>query len=766
MPDRIIVDSEADMTLDPGPCVLRTDPHRRDLWQRIGPDLPLQDAWNLQNLSNLGDVAALSLTSRLMAVNIGEDAAAVSLDLQLFESGLLDGATITCGGTTRNIASSRSGASALLQLDGDLGASAGDDVALNLPVAGQQRFALVTGGTPAQLGFNGPEPGGELTFEIGGSLITTRILGARSTSGELHLLLRLPGDTRPSAGTAARFRRAYRVGFGASLTAGAPGDVSLSVTGGTRSGHIALTCVDVRGNEGPLSAAVPFTAIRPPPTAVPTPPFPRGNPSAASGYATSPDARGLATLWLEWQQLPGLRYEVGRALDQSVLAKDRQGWLTAAREPGLGSWPIDIVDSQATLEGVMAQFALPSGVTDAQLVVPAVQQGDALWTARKVAGDVFVLTGDGIPSAGAAILLAAPIRLGRSRAVQLSEIAGQVVADVSPDGLDGARLDIGGHRYAVTVARGHASGGSALRLRPIGKSAPPLPSGAATLHQAPDYSRVSGGEALRALAEKPGNEGALALVTGTPITEHTFLDELPGRGSNLFFYRVRGVDPAGNVTPWSPVSVPMRLVDTTPPAVPSDLAATPGEHKVMLTWRHDAAGWPMTYRILRSGGRDFAAPEVVVDSIDATGGTQHAHTDEPIDGLFADETYAYRIEAIKHIARGEGSDMINVTAISTAIRARAFDTTPPTPPQPSTSWSGATESELALAQWNSAYETRLQVRELPDGGWTDLGSWRAPGAQSVSLPSSDSAFAYEFRVWARKYTGAIAVGAVVRLDHL
>ena len=160
----------------------------------------------------------------------------------------------------------------------------------------------------------------------------------------------------------------------------------------------------------------------------------------------------------------------------------------------------------------------------------------------------------------------------------------------------------------------------------------------ATLHLPPDYSRVSGAAVLRALAGKPGNEHAFALVTGTPITARTFRDELPGRGSNLFFYRVRGVDPAGSVTSWSPVSVPIRLVDTTPPAVLSDFAATPGARKVTLTWRHDAAGWPMTYRVLRSGGADAATLEAPVATIDSTGGTQHTYTDEPVAGLLFGDT--------------------------------------------------------------------------------------------------------------------------------
>jgi hypothetical protein len=73
---------------------------------------------------------------------------------------------------------------------------------------------------------------------------------------------------------------------------------------------------------------------------------------------------------------------------------------------------------------------------------------------------------------------------------------------------------------------------------------------------------------------------------------------------------------------------------------------------------------------------------------------------------------------------------------------------------------------MALAQWTSEDETRLQVRELPGGSWTDLGSWRASGTHAVPSPSSDPTFAYEFRVWARKYTGAIAVGAAARLDPL
>ena len=747
-PDRIVVSGAADLTLEPGDCVLRSDPHRRDLWQRIGPDLLLDDGRAVQLTSGLGTVAALATDPHVVATPAIPGQQVVQLDLVLFESAVLDGATVTVGSTTRTVTASRSGTSAQLLLDGELGAGIGATAAITLPGDSPLRVAHVTGATLADIGVSEAERGGELAFEVVGDLIAARVLGAAeaASGGGLQLLVRLPGDTRPGAGVPTRFRRRHGASFTAALTASAVGEVALPITGGMRTGHVALTCVDRRGNEGPLSTAVPFTAVRPPPTVVPGVPHPCGHPTALDGYATPPDANGFATLCLEWATSPDLRYEVGRSLDQTVLGIDRQGWLTAGREPGLGSWPIDITYVDSASEGARIRFTTPAGVDPATLPAPAVQQGDAVWLASRIAGDDYALTGAAQPATGAATLLAAPIRLGRTSPAQLAVVDGQVVADVAAESaarLAGGRLDAGGHRYRIAATRPHGGGGIALSLRPITQDAPTQPTGSVTLNAPPDHTLIAADTAvLRALAGKTGNEDAFALVSGVPLDGGSFRDELPGRGANVFFYRIRGVDPAGNTTTWSPVSVPVHLVDTAPPAPPTTLIATPRERAVSLGWRHDPAGWSVTYHVVRSGGPDPRIPETEIGTVDADKGRgdQHTYVDQTAAGLLPGEAHVYRVRAVKHVPRADGPP-IDVAAVSEPVRARAFDSAPPAAPADLTL--ARTGDTAVRATWSMPAPMTWLLKRQPPGGGAATVAVRAGAATAATFDGARWRYAYD-----------------------
>ena len=117
---------------------------------------------------------------------------------------------------------------------------------------------------------------------------------------------------------------------------------SLSLRGGQgkRDGYIAITAVDVRSNEGPLSAPAQFTLIRPKPNSPPRP-YPCGlAQDAPAGHASPPDRSGFATTCLTWDMddfntTEVLRYEVARALDSSILAVHLREWQkgTAGVEP-------------------------------------------------------------------------------------------------------------------------------------------------------------------------------------------------------------------------------------------------------------------------------------------------------------------------------------------------------------------------------------------------------------------------------------------------
>jgi hypothetical protein len=64
--------------------------------------------------------------------------------------------------------------------------------------------------------------------------------------------------------------------------------------------------------------------------------------------------------------------------------------------------------------------------------------------------------------------------------------------------------------------------------------------------------------------------------------------------------------------------------------------------------------------------------------------------------------------------------------------------------------------------WTSIDETLLQSRDL-GGTWVDLAQWRPVGSHTIRDPFSDPRQTYEYRIWARKVTGAVAKGVPVTL---
>jgi hypothetical protein len=104
------------------------------------------------------------------------------------------------------------------------------------------------------------------------------------------------------------------------------------------------------------------------------------------------------------------------------------------------------------------------------------------------------------------------------------------------------------------------------------------------------------------------NIEAFRLVTATPLRSNggpmRHRDALPGALRNRFVYRVRAVDPAGNLAPWPPAaSATCVVVDLpgVPPAPPVWAgAAYPTQGGVALRWVPNAAPALRGYRIYRA----------------------------------------------------------------------------------------------------------------------------------------------------------------------
>jgi len=149
-------------------------------------------------------------------------------------------------------------------------------------------------------------------------------------------------------------------------------------------------------------------------------------------------------------------------------------------------------------------------------------------------------------------------------------------------------------------------------------------------------------------------------------------------------YSLQALDTSGNTSPASSPAVAATPTDLTPPAVPTDLTATPGDGRVTLSWTANSESDLASYRVLRDGA------EVAVVDAPAT-----AFTDT---GLTNDTAYQYALRSVDR--RGNTSD-----ASSPAVSATPLDMTAPAVPtglaavrgdtRVSLTWTANTETDLA-----------------------------------------------------------------------
>lgn len=324
-------------------------------------------------------------------------------------------------------------------------------------------------------------------------------------------------------------------------------------------GYIAMSAVvdassetDNKELESPLSPAVQVIALKAPPNTKPGSPYPEPKRIEdinqdyfnLPGYATPPDYHGKSFFSLKWDTLSDdLNYEVYRALDRSIIKADHDNWQLKQ-----GHYD-DLSDtSNILLYGDVIDIIRTSIDLQEVTVVDVEEPGD---------GTVLFSV------------------------------------DLDEDSMDkyiGGAFEFGGNRFPIIAIFLEESQIDIRTRKRINNESTgylnfPGQDDSITLHPSPKYEEIlKDDELLRIMSDLSGNAKAFNLVTTTPVSGNTFTDLLPGKGRNRFFYRIRGLDSAGNRTPWSDTSVPVYLVDTTPPAKPSSFRAIPDDRSAVLVW--------------------------------------------------------------------------------------------------------------------------------------------------------------------------------------
>jgi len=269
----------------------------------------------------------------------------------------------------------------------------------------------------------------------------------------------------------------------------------------------------------------------------------------------------------------------------------------------------------------------------------------------------------------------------------------------------------------------------------------------------PDYGDLPD-PLLGPLAGLPGNDAAFGMITAAPVEGDGYLAAIDsGRATNRHCFALRLIDAAGNRSVLGWPSRAVRTPKTLAPRAPVITRVLGGDRAITLRWAANREPDLAEYRVYRTEGEETAADmrRMALAGVvpgNAAAPAEITFVDGPVPGLVS---FFYRVAAV---------DQSGNVGASLAVTARAHDETLPVPPVPEVAWAAGG----AEVRWSGADESLLQHRVPVEGQWYSLTAWLPPGDQSYLHDAADRSSAQEYRLWARRPTGTVAIGAPVRLD--
>ncbi|TFV89968.1 fibronectin type III domain-containing protein [Blastococcus sp. CT_GayMR16] len=213
----------------------------------------------------------------------------------------------------------------------------------------------------------------------------------------------------------------------------------------------------------------------------------------------------------------------------------------------------------------------------------------------------------------------------------------------------------------------------------------------------------------------------IATVTGTTYSDNGRPD------GTTFTYAIVAVDTHGNRSSASVAST-VTPADVTPPAVPSGLAAAPGEGQVSLAWNANGEPDLASYRVLRDG----------VEIVTVTG-TTYLDTGRT-NGI----TYTYTLAAVDTSG--------NRSAESAPVPGTPVDAAP----APPTGVTASPGDRRAVVSWTAPADADVvSYRVLADDGSTVLATAAAPTTQAA-VSGLTNGTSYRFMVAAVDAGGRVS----------
>ena len=224
--------------------------------------------------------------------------------------------------------------------------------------------------------------------------------------------------------------------------------------------------------------------------------------------------------------------------------------------------------------------------------------------------------------------------------------------------------------------------------------------------------------------------------TGTTVTVSGLM------GTTAYFFRVRAVNTQGPGTPSSEMEATAYDGTTPTPGAPTNLAATPGDLQVTLSWDAPSAGASVITRYEYQYSMTSGTFGGTWATVTGTG------TTVTVSGLTGATTYFFRVRAVN--GQGPGTP-------SSEMEATAYDGTTPTPGAPPTltvtpgnrqvtlSWEAPRAGASPITRYEYQYKTA-------SGTFGD--TWTPVTGTETTVSSLTGATTYFFRVRAVNAQGA------------
>ncbi len=317
-------------------------------------------------------------------------------------------------------------------------------------------------------------------------------------------------------------------------------------------GFFAASTVDERKNESDLSLPCEASIVKPVDgSLIPSPPVPYVF-NKTKGSSTPPDSEGRSLVSLAISTSPSavLRLEVARALDTTLIMTAKKKWLGG-------------VDYEGDMMPVLPKIAGSISMNDQGKYIFEI---DGFSTTRF--NDDFNID---------------ILKNSRVRVILKENIDECVNPLITP------KTEL--FFKATKVGKvNHDEKKLELVLSGNSEEMEQIPRGAdCEIQIAPNFSDLAKLDSfLTMLANDSSNNDAFSIVTKVPIAVTgditSYIDDIPGIGSNRFFYKARYVDIADNHLKWSESSVPIYQLDTTAPKVPKNVKKSIYKEYVLLSW--------------------------------------------------------------------------------------------------------------------------------------------------------------------------------------